>query len=374
MIRVGQVVPSLDDPNAGPSYSVTYLARVLSADGWDCPVFCVGTPAAGLPEAVIRSFEADRNGWLGKRLRGASAMLNALRSSDCSLLHAHSLWLLPSHYAARAAIEGKLPLVISPRGMLSEWAMSHHKWRKRVVWHWWQRCDLLGAAALHVTSDQEAEDSRRAGFRGPLALIPNGVTVPSLTGLERKRRVVFLSRLHKKKGLDLLIDAWSRVEPLRPEWSLAIAGPDEDGSGAAASEQAHTLGCQRVDFVGPLHGAAKARFLEEAALFVLPTHSENFGIAIAEAMAHGLPVITTTGTPWNELPKRNAGWWIELSRENLTAVLLQATELPAGTLAEMGQDARRWMESDYSWEYVGSQMKALYLWLLGKGSRPSFIL
>jgi glycosyltransferase involved in cell wall biosynthesis len=258
--------------------------------------------------------------------------------------------------------------------MLSSWAMAHHPWRKRVVWHWWQRRDLLGAAALHVTSEQEGEDGRRVGYRGPLALIPNGVFVPPPAVRERQRRVVFLSRLHKKKGLDLLIQAWARLSPLRPDWCLSIAGPDEDGSGAAAKQQALALGCENVEFHGPLHGEAKGRFLEEASLFVLPTHSENFGIAIAEALAHGLPVITTTGTPWSDLPKRNAGWWIELSSENLFTALLQATELSTETLATMGAKGRRWMESDFSWDHVGEQMKELYLWLLGNGSRPNFVL
>jgi glycosyltransferase involved in cell wall biosynthesis len=252
--------------------------------------------------------------------------------------------------------------------------MSHHKWRKEVIWWLWQKRDLFNASALHVTSEQEAEDCRRIGFRGPLAVIRNGVQVPLKTEQNKRKRVVFLSRLHKKKGLDFLIEAWSRLEPAFEDWSLAIAGPDEDGSGMAAERQALGLGCKRVEFTGPLHGEAKSRFLSDAGLFVLPTHSENFGIAIAEAMAHGLPVVTTRGTPWSEVAARGVGWWIELSVDQLTSALREAMALPFAGLTERGARAREWMESDFSWNRVGHDMLELYRWLLGQAERPPFVI
>jgi glycosyltransferase involved in cell wall biosynthesis len=185
--------------------------------------------------------------------------------------------------------------------------------------------------------------------------------------------VLFLGRVHPKKGLDVLLNAWRAIEPRFKDWDLRIVGPDNDGYLHRMKQLAADLGLQRVRFDGPLHGDAKWEAYRAAALFVLPTHSENFGISVAEALAAGTPVIVTKGAPWPQLEAQGAGWWIELGTEALVPALERAIDLGVETLSGMGQAGRAWMIRDYSWSRIGRTMAEVYLWLLRGGSPPASV-
>ena len=189
-----------------------------------------------------------------------------------------------------------------------------------------------------------------------------------------RRRVLFLSRIHPKKGVPILLRAWQRVERRHPDWELVVAGPDEAGHLAEVRALATGLRLDRVAFPGPAYGNAKHALYRSADLFVLPTHSENFGMVIAEALAHGVPVITTTGAPWAGLEERGCGWWIELSERNLAETLHGAMALPEALRVEMGRRGRLWMEQSYGWERIAAEMKSVYAWLLGGGPPPACVL
>lgn len=161
---------------------------------------------------------------------------------------------------------------------------------------------------------------------------------------------------------------------MRPErWEIVIAGPDEDGHRAEVEAHARRHGVDTIRWVGEVDDDAKWDLYRSADLFVLPTFSENFGIVVAEALAVGVPALTTTGAPWSVLNERSCGWWIDIGVEPLVAALREATTLGDDERAAMGARGRDYVAADLSWEHVATEMLAAYRWLLGKGERPNAV-
>jgi glycosyltransferase involved in cell wall biosynthesis len=297
---------------------------------------------------------------------------------EADVLHNNSLWMLPNVYPARAIRGTSCRLVTSPHGTLTSWALRHSYWRKRLMWLLAQGRAMRASHCFHATAESEFRDIRAAGLRGPVAIIPNGIDIGpepvcSPVGRER-RRLLFLGRLHPIKGIDLLLRAWQRLEPRFPDWELRIVGKDEDnGYGAQLQQLGDSLGVRRVHFAGPAFGSQKTAQFQQADLFVLPSHSENFGIAVAEGLAHGLPAVVTKGAPWAELESRDCGWWIEQGADSLADCLKSAMALPSEQLRDRGRRGRRWMEQEFSWDHVGGMMLETYRWLLGGGTPPAIV-
>ena len=186
--------------------------------------------------------------------------------------------------------------------------------------------------------------------------------------------MLFLSRIHPKKGVSELLRVWRKVEPDFSQWHLIVAGPDLDGyQSRIRREVFDSKIANRVTFAGMLSGSERKAAFANADIFVLPTHSENFGIAIAEALAFGLPVITTKGAPWKELIAHECGWWIDLGDADLMQSLKGALCLPKAELAAMGERGRALMARKYSWRQVAGQMKQSYEWLLSRNDMPDCI-
>jgi glycosyltransferase involved in cell wall biosynthesis len=247
--------------------------------------------------------------------------------------------------------------------MLEPWALEYHGWKKRLALWAWERRVLDGAACLHATSEEEAAQFRALGLKPPIAVIPNGVDVPTKGSADRDgagdRVAVFLSRVHPKKGLPMLLHAWAAVRPAG--WRLVIAGPDECGHEAELRRMASELGLEnQVQFLGPVYGEAKWDLLRRADLFVLPTHSENFGIAVAEALASGLPAITTTSAPWRMLAEEGCGWWVAPSVEGLGDALGDALGASPERLRTMGSVGRKLVESRLGWGRIAGQIRDMY--------------
>lgn len=263
--------------------------------------------------------------------------------------------------------------MFSTRGMLEPWALAHKRWKKRMAWPLYQRADLAKAAVLHATSEAEAVSIRRAGLRVPVAVIPNGVDVPENLPERNRgevRRALFLSRLYPVKGLPLLVEAWGRLRPIG--WELVIAGPDEGGHRAHVERLVRDAGLtDAVTFAGPVADADKWALYRTADLFVLPTHSENFGLVVAEALGAGVPVLTTTGAPWRELETHGCGWWTEVSVDALAEALVQATQTPRADLDAMGERGQALVRERYGWDDAARHMKAVYEWVLSGGPQPS---
>jgi len=238
-----------------------------------------------------------------------AALAEAARRVD--VIHTNSLWMMPNVYPALAVAGTNCRLVISPRATLSEWALNRARWRKKLIGWWGQHRALREAHCLHATAEEELNECRRLGLTNPVAIIPNGLDCPAPpSGKDDsgERKLLFLSRIHPKKGIDQLLRAWKRLEGEFPEWQMNIAGPDQHEFAGEMKSLVAELGLQRVTFLGEVTGAKKEQVFRETDLFVLPTHNENFGIAVAEALAHGVPAVVSTGAPWSGLQNERCGW------------------------------------------------------------------
>lgn len=359
--------------------SVSELARAVQGNtGWSAAVLGLVSSESDWPEDQaqwhgldVRPYGGSR---LGKALKLASQLRAVNRTGTC-LVHACGLWDAASVGCWLAAVGNEIPLVLSPRGMLEPWAMQYHCWRKRVARMLWQDSVLKRVAMFHATSQEELLSIRRLGFRQPVAVIPNGIADnfnrehPRDT--PRVRRCVFLSRIHPKKGISLLLEAWQAAEPAG--WELVIAGYGENRHVRELKDALAANRLATIKFIGELRGAEKWQFLGNADLFVLPSYSENFGIAVAEAMLAGLPVITTTGTPWSVLKQHSLGWWVEPTANAITEALAEATRLDQASLQKRGEQSSDYIRQHFGWARIGRTMVASYDWLLGRGPLPKVI-
>lgn len=258
--------------------------------------------------------------------------------------------------------------------MFSSWSWEHKAVLKRPFWYGLQKPALNRVDCFHATAPSELDDVRRLGFQQPVAIIPNGVEIPDVSDISQKQKqIVFLSRIHPKKGLHLLIEAWSAVADRFSEWELLVAGKIDSPYGQRMVELARNISAPRIRFLGEVLGDDKRRLLASARLFVLPTFSENFGIAIAEALAHSTPVITTVETPWTQLEERGCGWCIYPKLEELKQVLASALHRSDAELDVMGRLGRKWVSTDFGWQKAAYMMEGVYEWLLFRSKKPKYV-
>lgn len=367
-LRILHTTASLHPRNGGPPRTISALAQGLGRAGAEVEVLALadGDPGDAVrphPDAARTQLVASGAGQL-RRYR------QAIETAKADVVHDHGLWLPTNHAAARGAARLGVPFVVSARGMLEPWARQHGRWKKRIAWWAYQRRDLDSAAVLHATAESEAESLRAAGMRAPIAVIPNGVGIPETVTEPSQsggcRRALFLSRIHPKKGLPMLLDAWAAVRP--DGWELVIAGPDEDGHQADLAAQAKRLGLSEVQFQGTVDDRDKWELYRSADLFVLPTYSENFGVVVAEALAAGIPALTTTGAPWAELRDLRCGWWVEPTPHAITEALRAATTSTDAERTAMGARGQALASERYGWHGIAARMAEVYAWVLGRRS------
>ncbi len=377
-MRVIQVVPSIDWKASGLSYSVPSLSRAVARTGASVTLHVL-EPAPDLDISPATLATHKRSGWI-RRLGISRSMRRALaeEATTASIIHSHSLWMMPCIYPARAAARARCLIVSSPRGTLDAYAVRHHRWRKRAMWLARQGRALRRADCLHATAEAEADDFRRAGLLAPVAVIPNGVDVPPPRDIapspSGRRRLLFIGRLHPKKGIDLLLRAWGAVHRSFPEWDLCVAGEEDFPRYLQAMKDlAGSLGAERVEFPGVVSGERKSTLYFGSDLFALPTRGENFALTVAEALAHGVPAIVSKAAPWQGLESRGCGWWIEEGAEPLAECLRGTLSLPREQLQACGKLGRAWMEEEFSWDRVGAMMRRTYDWVIGGGDPPDWV-
>ncbi len=384
-LHIIQTIGSIAERTGGPARTIRDLAEALGRTGARVSLIAGHDPAQddGLlpPDPALASLTlvpmVRRLGWAMPDFTAAIAA--TLRPGETSIVHDNGIWG-PSNIAVGAAVRRhRLPLVISPHGMLEPWAMAYHRGRKRLAWALFQHRLLTRARGLFATAASEAKPIRALMPRSPIAVIANGVTLPMVIpdrppGLVPS--VLFLSRIHPKKNLIGLLDAWAQIvaDPAHANWILRIAGPDEGGHAADVVRHAERLGLSsRVSFAGTIAEADKAAAFAAADLFILPSFSENFGIVVTEALSHGIPVIATTGTPWDQLPIQGCGWWVAPRSDALAGALAAALALSAAERAAMGRRGRAWVGAAFGWDGIAAQTTAFYGWLLHGGVRPDYV-
>ena len=386
-LHVIQTIAALPSETGGPARTIRDLSEALARHGARVTLLAGHDPARddallppdpGLVTTIM--VPVDRR-LLLPRDHFSGAIRRPGAGRGC-IVHDNGIWG-PSNIAVGAATRRLgLPLVISPHGMLDPWAMAYKPGRKTLVWTLYQRRLLEQARGLLATADREAEPMRARMPGKPIAIIANGVTCPPLVP-DRGRRdaatartMFFMSRIHPKKNLMGLVDAWATLAA-RPEfaaWTLVIAGPDELNHSAEliARVDAQGLG-GRVLVEGPVPEASKAAAFAAADVFVLPSFSENFGIVVAEALAHGVPAIVSNGAPWRSLATERCGWFTGTDSASLGAAMAEAMRLSPEQRRAMGARGHAHVLRDFSWDGIAVHTLAYYHWLLYGGDRPEFV-
>lgn len=363
--------------DGGPARTVAALCRSLAEEGARVELvtgdadFDPGVPVC--ITGVVRRWGRAQP----RRPTFVQLLQDRLAETGARAIHDHGIWLSCNHAVANVAARTGVARIVSTRGMLSEWSLAYRGWKKRTAWWAYQRRDLQSADALHATSELEAEEIRAAGLGVPIAVVPNGVDLPPLPGPRaaetgRPRRFLFLSRIHPKKGLEALVEAWGLARPAG--WELVIAGPDERGHRAEVERRARALGPgPAIRFRDPVPDGEKWDLYGTADVFVLPTSSENFGVVVAEALASAVPVITTRAAPWAALSECGCGWWTELGVEPLAAAIREAAGMGDDERREMGARGRRLVEERFGWPAIGRRMLSVYRWLAGEAAEPECV-
>jgi glycosyltransferase involved in cell wall biosynthesis len=277
------------------------------------------------------------------------------------VVHVHGLWHPALLFTAGLALRMKRPLIVSPHGMLDSWALGQNAWKKRLASSLLQRRLLSAASCIRALTAAEAADCDRYTRFGRIEVIPNGVPEPSATappgsfpGVEPGQRVItFLGRLHRKKGLEMLLKTWEELATTYQDAVLILAGPDEQG-----------LACgplpQRCRWVGSVDSVQKWRLLAASSLFVLPSFSEGFSIAVLEAMASGCPVVISRACNFPEVESTGSGLVIEPNGAALHEALKYALGKDAATLRAWGERGKQVVASRFSESVIASRIAALY--------------
>lgn len=367
-MKIAQIVPSLEERHGGPSKSVIQLAAALARLGHEVDLLATipGKETGSVEDGRLRVRQFRRG--FPEFLCASAGLQGHLRQHAYDCVHHHALWLRTLHYARQAARTTAARLVISPRGMLSDWSWQHRRWKKLLAANLVHPGAFAQTSGWHATSIAEADDIRRRGFQQPICVAPNGVDAPAAEELTQAHEVwsrlcpdatsrpvaLFYSRFHRKKRLLELIDLWAEVAP--KEWLLLIVGiPQEYTMDSLAG---HVRRHSAQDRIAVFDGRDRPPPYGMASLFLLPSHTENFGMVIAEAMAWGVPALVTDTTPWANLSAEQAGWCVPWAdyRKTLREALLE----PLDQLEQRGACARDWVLARFSWEQAARSLAEFY--------------
>jgi glycosyltransferase involved in cell wall biosynthesis len=381
--RVVHTIGSIAEAAGGPTRSVNQACTAMADSGRYSVALVSGrnlhTESAWLqpdPAKVDLSW-VDAKRVLGRFsvYPGFSIKVQQACTDHISIVHDHGIWAFNNRAAAVAASKLNIPYVLSPRGMLAPWALNYRATRKRIAWLLYQRSVLERAALLVATSIEERDDIQRMFPKTPVAVIPNAVHLPAaaVATCDGNRhapfRLLFLSRIHPVKNLAGLVRAWHRASAHAGarDWVLQIAGPDEIGHLAEVTRLAAALGVSAsIEFTGAVAEADKSAVFAQADAVILPSFTENFGVVVVEALAHGLPVIASQGTPWSVLNDCECGWWVAGNVESIAEAIMACFSTAPNQRAAMGQRGRALAANSFSWAGVATQMADAYDWLLGR--------
>lgn len=364
------------------------LARESSLGG-------IKTSVVGLDDEWVKydckngNFEFSTGEIVGPKAFGFSPELRNLLQTYVQprgIIHNHGLWMYPGLAARKCAGKNNCRLIISPHGMLEPWALNHSSWKKKLAETLFESKNFQKADCLHALCAAEAVNFRRYGLKNPITIIPNGVDleefqvqpdnairekIPELNG---RRRILFLSRLHPKKGLDNLLQAWKKAAPDFKDWQLLIAGSGDPAYEKKLKDLSHDLILSKsIVFLGSLYGETKKQILAAADVFVLPSFSEGFSVAVLEAAAAGLPVLLTPACNFPELAKSSAAIEIPTDPSGIENGIRRILELPEEQRREMGRRGHGLVKRSYTWSAITQQMLHVYNWLDGTAAEPETV-
>lgn len=288
-----------------------------------------------------------------------------LKDINPAIFHVNGCWTPGCALTQRWAQDLGYKVILTPHGMLEPWIMARHYWTKKLpALLFYQKPAVKKVDMLHATALSEKNNLLKLGYNNKIQIIPNGIEVDNIemkNSWHRNKEILFLSRIHVKKGIEFLLEAVLQLKNELQEYKIKIAGEGDSQYIHTLINKTKQLGIDSIiDFCGGVYGEKKWELFRKADLFVLPTYSENFGIVVAEALACGTPVITTKGTPWEELESYNCGWWTEIGIQPTINALKDFLSLTESELERMGKNGRKLVEEKYSSRKMAESMVELY--------------
>lgn len=359
-MKVIQYIAGIDQTEGG----TTEFMRLLSSELKNHIELIIATRFSSSPIEIsgvrIKFFNTSISRWFYM----SNEFSNFLKEEKPDIVHINGIWTPQNWIFQKAAQKLKIKVIISPHGMLEPWIMSNNSWKKKIGLFLYQKKAIRRATYIHATADMESANIKALGFKNQICIIPNGIDLSDVKIKSQygTKKMVFLSRIHPKKGIELLLEAWRNI--YTEDWILEIAGNGDEIYIESLIQSAKDL--KNVYFVGAKYHEDKWKFIRSADVMVLPTHSENFGIVVAEALASGVPVITTQGTPWEDLEIYKCGWWIDLSLSNLEKTITKAMETSPYVLEQMGWQGRKLVMEKYEIKIVTNHIIDLYKKILIK--------
>lgn len=304
-------------------------------------------------------------------------MKKFLSQSNYDLYHTNGLWMYCNHITSSVARKKGKPYIITPHGMLYPQALARSAWKKRLMMRLSFDKDIREASCIHVTCMQEMKYFRDLGYRNPVAVIANPVPIPDyvndISSLRNKKRIGFLGRLHPRKNVKGLIEAWASLGMFTQNAELYIMGKGDESYEADLKKLVQTLGLTNVVFTGFVNGREKFEKLVLLSALFVPSDFENFGMIIPEALIAKTPVMASLGTPWEELNSYHCGWWVNNDLKTLARTMEVALSLSDDEIEAMGERGRQLVIEKYRDAHVATQMKQLYEWILYGGVKPEFV-
>ena len=384
-MRILQIIPSIALVYGGPSQMVRGLSAALATKGVDVTILTTdsngdtGQPPLDVPlnqplsedGYTVRYFRCSPF----RRYKFSLNLLNWLwqHAGEFDLAHIHALFSPVSSASAAAARMRQLPYILRPLGTLDPSDLQKKKQLKQIYATFLERANIAGASALHFTSELEAKTSERFGVSTRDLVIPLGVNPPAYemekTEPNHPPIILFMSRIEPKKGLNLLIPALERVLAAGYEFQFVLAGSNPQDPAYETQIQTQIkqspLG-QCTTITGFVTGEQKAKLLQTADLFVLPSYYENFGIAVAEAMVAGTPVMISDGVQiWEQVKQAKAGWVSTCEVNEITAMLGSALQNQQER-RRRGENARQLAAERYSWDAIATTTIQAYRQILGE--------
>jgi len=394
-VKIAFVSESLDISFGGPAKSIPNLVGGLKSFVDDIKIFIVKNKDSRLKNDFLKqlnvnyqTYNIDFEYKIDYSRSFGLALTDFLQQDERAIVHVNNLWRWTPYKALRIAQTMKRKTVLSARGMLLDSALSKNKHFKFIIWRLLFRSLVSRVDCIHVTSLAEAKAIRGMDLRVPVAVIPHGIDPYRAVSSEQKvlakeglnlstdrSYILFLSRITEHKGLHLLIEAFANISKSVDKFDILIAGDYEDSEYKTIVENMvldYKL-TNRVKFLGEVSGQKKDYAYCAASLFVLPSRSENFGIVIGEALSHGLPVVTTHGTPWSVLSNIGIGAWVPRRVKDIESQIYKFCSMTPEMFQSI-QPVIRSTVSDYSWEKSSQDMFELYSWLVEDKAAPDFIL
>lgn len=381
-MKILQTITDLNLSSGGAASATLNLFDELLRQGVDTTLLTLlphhaGDEFTGKGREGIKAFEYDgRTRFVYSR--NLRRYLAGNRGFD--LYHANGIWTYPTHITAKTALSRRKPYIITVHGMLNENAMKFTSTGKRVFLFLFQRKELDKASCLHATSEHEAECIKRAGIRTPVAIIPNGIKKEKIINIKKADddicRFAYIGRIDPVKNIESLLEAWYKAGFADGDKELLITGGCNDAGYLKKLlnfTDRYRLG--NVRFTGQLSHEGTERIYGRIKYLVLPSKSENFGMVVPEALANGIPVIATKGTPWGELDSSRCGWWVENDTGAIARALTDACNTPETDYARMGENGIRLVMEKYTVETCAKKMKTLYEYISGNSNnKPDFII